>query len=198
MPNISFLQMLAHSDDSESSAVLAQAHRRLAKIARERGTMEQARIHIERALTLDEARGDQAGMIADYEFLGVLLLTLGLLDDAEHAIRKVFDLDPHLNQGITAATACANLGLILKRRGNLRCAQKLFLRSLRLAQRLEREDIVSTQYANLASLYWKLGKFNRAGILLQSAAHTFRKLRMEESLAAATYLLQVLKARDKS
>lgn len=194
----SFLQALAHSDDSESSAVQSQAYRRLAKIARKRGAMEQARIHIERALTLDEARGDRDGMAADYEFLGVLLLTAGLLDDAEHAICKVFDIDPCPNQSMTVATACANLGLILKRRGNFRSAKREFFKSLRIAQNLEREDIISTQYANLASIYWKHGNFNRAGILLQGATDIFRKLGMEESLAAATRLLHILAKVEKS
>jgi hypothetical protein len=57
---------------------------------------------------------------------------------------------------------------------------------------LEREDIVSTQRANLASIYAARGQTARACILLQNALRGFRKLGMEHAVAHSVRALQLL------
>ena len=69
-----FLRVVDHFNDLGGAAVLAQAHRNLAKISRKRGQMKQALARIERALEFDKVQSNDAGMMADYEFLGGLYL----------------------------------------------------------------------------------------------------------------------------
>jgi tetratricopeptide (TPR) repeat protein len=187
-----FLRLADHFNDFGGAAVLAQAHRSLAKISRKRGQMKQALARIERALEFDKVQSNDAGMMADYEFLGGLYLSAGLLDSAENALCKALELGSASHQSAVITVAYGNLGLISKRRGNLHHAQRLFFKSLRMAQKLEREDIVSTQRANLASIYAARGQTARACILLQNALRGFRKLGMEHAVAHSVRALQLL------
>lgn len=188
------LGVLEPGSGSLAAACHAAASRKLAKLCRKQRNLLDAVAHIERALELDKAHGDRAGVMADYEFLGGLYLASGRMDLAEHALNCALELVPALHPDAASATAYGNMGLICKRRGRLNHAKKMFLKSLKIAQQLERSDLISVQYANLAVLFAEAGQKVRAEILLNNAVRLFRNLKMQDALDQAELMLRSLHA----
>ena len=119
--------------------LMPEAHYNLAFEYHERGEIEPARIHYERAISLRPSYGEALANLA------ALHRSKGRLDEAELSLRKALLVDPDLPGALNS------LGLLLMDRGTHVAAEKIFKQILR------RDPNVAEAHFNLGLIYRNRG-----------------------------------------
>ncbi|MGW4907119.1 tetratricopeptide repeat protein [Streptomyces sp. NPDC004270] len=128
----------------------AQAHRQLGLIARDRGLMDQAREHLERALTVSDTAGDLLGTAFAEHQLGSVLHELGDYADTERRYRRAFDVFQGLGRDRDAAASRYQLAMLDEYRGNPAQARAGYEEALAAFERAEDTSAVVACLRSLA------------------------------------------------
>lgn len=88
------------------------AHNRIGRLHRDTGSLAQAGEHLQTALALFEAAGDQRGIAACHDDIGKLLWTRGDYDEALAALKRGLELRKELGDRRSIALSLNNIGLV--------------------------------------------------------------------------------------
>jgi len=139
---------------------------------------EQAEATLKEGLRDYESAGDSEGVGKTLVNLaGGVYGPTGRLDEAQRCLESAIALSgSQLRYAVHIITACNNMGVILKHRGDFAGALHQFQRALRGARTAGLPQQQTLAAGNLCGLLYEMGQFDKArkfGLLGQSVAHTF-------------------------
>src|SRR5205085_656125 len=99
-------------------------------LAQDQGDYEEARRQYQRALEIDEALGNQAGMATGYGQLGMLAQRQGDYPEAQRQYQRALEIDEALGNQAGMASSYGQLGILLTETGKVEEAVGYTLASL--------------------------------------------------------------------
>ncbi|HEV8247360.1 MAG TPA: tetratricopeptide repeat protein, partial [Polyangiaceae bacterium] len=112
------------------------AHNRIGRLYRETGSLTLARQHLETALLLFEAVGDQRGVAACHDDIGKLLWMRGEYEHALEQMKVALDMRKELGDGRSIALSLNNIGLVWRDHGQEAQAREALEASLKIRREL--------------------------------------------------------------
>jgi len=110
---------------------------------------------------------------------GKALINLGLLDTAQSSFLRALEMVE--DESEEKAVLSGNLGLIYLKRGELDKAEEMFLRVLKIEDKLGRPDSIANSYGNLGALYKRRGDKKRAGEFWEKSRDLYKQIGMPEA-----------------
>ncbi len=109
---------------------MARSYHQLGIVDQLRGRLEEAESWYKRALAIEEALGDQLGMVASYGQLGILAQDRGRLEEAEGWLKRALAISEFLRNQPHMAMSYHQLGMVAQDRGRLEEAESWYKRAL--------------------------------------------------------------------
>ena len=180
---------------ADSPRVAAWIHQ-LGIVAQARGDYEEATRHYERALDINELRGDQAGVASGYHQLGTLAQDRGDYDEAERQYRRALEINERLVNQAGMASCYHNLGILAQIRRDYDEAERQYRRALDIKERLGDQVGVAASYHQLGMLAQARGDYDEAEQQYQRSLDVKERLGNQAGMAASYHQLGTL-AQDR-
>jgi tetratricopeptide (TPR) repeat protein len=146
-------------DHSHWAAVFTH---QLGILAHRQGDYPEARRQYQRALEIDEALGDQAGMADSYHRLGILAQDQGDYPEARRQYQRALEIDEALGNQAGMATSYGQLGILAYRQGDYQEARRQYQRALEINEALGNRAGMADSYHQLGILAQDQGDYQEA------------------------------------
>ena len=131
-----FREMLSISYRLGLKAKGGAAHNRVGRLFRDTGSLTQARQHLETALSLFQAMGDQRGVASCHDDIGKLLWMRGEYEHALEQMKIALDMRKELGDGRSIALSLNYIGLVWRDHGQEAQAREALEASLKIRREL--------------------------------------------------------------
>ena len=146
-------------DHSHAAAVFTHT---LGILAQDQGDYQEARRQYQRALEIDEALGNQAGMASSYHQLGMLAQHQGDYQEARRQYQRALEINEALGNQAGMASSYHQLGMLAHRQGDYQEARRQYQRALEINEALGNQAGMASSYGQLGILLTEIGKVEEA------------------------------------
>lgn len=136
-----------------AAAISIETHRQIAEWAYLIGNIDQAYSSVQIVLAHEPTDLDAVNR------LGHIYKLRGNLVKAKHLYEKLLQLS---DDDLVHAVAYGNLGLIYHKKGDFDQSERMYCKSLKISERLDRQEGMANQYGNLGLLYRIRGDIDQA------------------------------------
>jgi tetratricopeptide (TPR) repeat protein len=152
------------------------AHNRIGRLYRDTGALEDAGKHLETALALFQAAGDERGIASSIDDLGKLRWLKGEYDDALALLRDGLARRRKLGDRRSIALSLNNLGLVLEDSGEFKQALEAFEQALGIRQEIGDLVGVVVTLNNIGTIAQDQRDFDRALGLFEQALEVAKQI----------------------
>jgi tetratricopeptide (TPR) repeat protein len=182
---VNFYNALEHAEAVDNREAAVFAHISIGQILIEQARLEDARIHIERAILLAEDMDDENLLCGAYKAMGGLHFESGELEAAESFLLEALDLAEDLELQEKEGLILNDLGAVYKEQGRIDEALERLLRALFLFENMEGRSAIEGRGSvsnNLAEIRTDQGKYADAWDLYTTSLANYQNLEDADAL----------------
>jgi tetratricopeptide (TPR) repeat protein len=162
-----------------------------------KGELDVALQYYRTYLEISEEIGDQRGVGAASNGIGLICLRKGNLDEALRYYQNDLEICEKISKKRGIALECSNIGEIHFAKGAISEAQRCFRRSFSLYSKIGDQRGIGTGYFDMAKVHMERGNFSESEKLLGKAETIMRdigeKVRLSEVYAVMSELKEIQK-----
>lgn len=171
-----FREMLAIAYRLDLRAKGGAAHNRIGRLFRAMGSLAEARLHLETALSLFQSVGDNRGVAACHDDVGMLLWTKGEYDDALERMSTALEMRRQIGDRRSIALSLHNMGVVWRDRGQPARAEEALGSSLQIRREIGDLIGVAQTLDSMGRLAQDQRDLTRAQDLFQQAHDVAREV----------------------
>lgn len=158
---------LDRSKEMDDWYLIGRSNRRLGQLLMLRGNYNEAKKHLDVAVTCFDLAADQVGIAKTYGNLGTFHFRQGSYDAAKSWFGKAIDINRSLHRDVENTPIVANLGLIFMNQGHYDEGIRWLEEQLETAEKAADKQGLTTLYTNLGIIYLEKGALDSALLCLE-------------------------------
>lgn len=173
---------LDYAKGMEDWHLIGRSNRRLGQLLMLRGNYDEAKKHLDVAITCFDLAADQVGIAKTYGNLGTFHFRQGSYDAAKSWFSKAIDINRSLHRDAENTAIVGNLGLIFMNQGHYDEGIRWLEDQLEIAEKATDKPGLTTLYTNLGIIYLEKGALDSALLCLEKG------LALSEELGNKLYM----------
>lgn len=147
--------------------LIGRSNRRLGQLLMLRGNYDEAKKHLDVAVTCFDLAQDQVGIAKTYGNLGTFHFRQGSYESAKSWFSKAIEINRNLHRDVENTPIVANLGLIFMNQGHYDEGIRWLEEQLDTAEKAADKQGLTTLYTNLGIIYLEKGALDSALLCLE-------------------------------
>ncbi|MEZ4894913.1 MAG: tetratricopeptide repeat protein [Saprospiraceae bacterium] len=158
---------LQRAKDLDDWYLIGRSNRRLGNLLLLRGDYNEAKKHLDVAVTCFDLAADEIGMATAYGNLGTFHFRQGSYEAAKSWFGKAIEINRTLHRDVENTPIVANLGLIFMNQGHYDEGIRWLEEQLEMAEKAGDKPGLTTLYTNLGIIYLEKGALDSALLCLE-------------------------------